>query len=322
MIRKALLAVIFILVAISSYFIYGNYFPKIAIKNNNYTGLVYGNSSGNLANGGYFTKYKNNVFGNLNPSGQGLFKSNLKLKNLVKINGDQALYVNTDGQWIYYVNATDNMSIYKVSVDGGEKTRLSSDQVDGLNLVNGILYYIDISKKRTIYSMTTEGKDSKEIVTDLNCKNLIVKDYWIYYSIKNEIYKVSMEGKNKLQIASIRTALYSDDYSWKGNFDVEGGYVYYPGLDGKLYSVTDDGKKNTLLISGSIASINIYDSYLYYSDESTKTIYRIKLGVTSKPDYVLGGSDYYDLNIVNNDGVMFRDESVINGGFYMIEKKL
>lgn len=321
---KILAVVILIFVAFGSYFLYGNYFANMNNKNimGKYNEVSYGNSSGNLSNGGYVTRYNDYLYGDLNPSGQGLFRSNLKLKNFLRLTDDQALFVNTDGQWVYYVNYSDNMHLYKVSVNGGEKIKLSSDKVDGLNLVNGTLYYIDISQKRTMHSMTTEGKDNKLIGPDSNCMNLIIKNDWAFYSVKNIIYRINVDGENKIKLAVIRTDPYGVMDFWKGNFDVDGNLVYYPGLDGNLYTISVDGKNNTILVSGNIESTNIYNGYLYYFSETSKTIYRIKLGTKPKPEYIFGGADYYSIIIVNNDGVMFKDKSVINGGIYMVEKKL
>lgn len=322
--RKILIILVLVVVGIGSYFIYGKYFASFSSLNStqNSNSYSYGNSSGNLSNSGYITRFNDYLYGDLNPSGQGLYRSSLKFKNLKHLTDDQALYVNTDGQWIYYVNYSDNMHLYKVDVEGKQRIKLSSDRIDGLNLVNGILYYIDVSKKRNIYSMTIDGRDNRIITSDINCTNLIVKDGWAYYNVKDVIYRIAADGKDKIKLAVMRTSPYNSMDDWKGNFDVDNGYVYYPGTDGNLYVISAEGGKSALLAAGNVESINIYKGYAYYYGDTSKTIFRINLANKPKQEYIFGGAEYYNLNIVTNEGVLFKDKSVINGGVYMVYKNL
>jgi hypothetical protein len=42
------------------------------------------------------------------------------------ISSDAAWFINVIGDWIYYSNRDDNNRIYKINIDGSEKTEVSS----------------------------------------------------------------------------------------------------------------------------------------------------------------------------------------------------
>lgn len=317
--KKLMVFLLLIVIGVGGYFIGTKYFIKVpsGIQTSS-GGIPGGNSTGNLANSGFVTKYKEMIFGDINTIGQGLYKSDLKLKKPIRLTDDQALFVNADDLWIYYVNYSDKQRIYKVGHDGKNRKKLSKDQVEGLNLESGWLYYIDTSSKGVICKLSVDGKTRVVISKERMCTNLIVKNGFVYYALKTDIYKMNEDGSGVKKIATMRNTAYPDGIDWRGNFDVDNGLVYYPGENGDLFCITVDGKKDTSLAKGNVESMNVYNGYIYYNSTTSKTIYRIKLEGKVKIEYVIGGGDYYDINIVSDEGVMFKDKATVNGGVFMV----
>lgn len=323
MTKKIVGILVVILIVLGGYILYSEYYNKPQENIPTTTDSTnYGNSTGNLANAGYVARFNDAIYGDINSNGKGLYKSNVKLKNIVRLTDDEALYINVNDGWIYYVNYSDNQSIYKVETDGNNRTKLATSKADFLNHEGGWLYYIDTSNKGRICKLSEDGKNKKYISTDTNCTNLLVRNGYVYYLMKNCIYKMTVNGIDKKEITRMRTTPYTNGDQWRGNFDIYGSYLYFPGEDGNLYCISTDGQNKTMLTKGNVESINIYNDYIYYFATSSKTIYRIKLEGQVKLEYVIGGGDYCNINIVNNDGVMFKDKSVVNGGVFMVSMNL
>jgi hypothetical protein len=321
--KKIIVILIIIVIGTGAYFVSSKYFKKdITNTPLKLVEMNQGNSTGNIANAGYVTRYKDSLYGDINKMGQGLYKSDLKLKNQVKVNEDQALYVNADADWIYYVNYSDNNRLYKISTDGKDVKKLTDDGIDSLNLENGWLYYIDASQKGIICKLSIDGKSKFTLSKDTYCSNLLVKNGWVYYTYKGYIYRLDTNGANKLKIAEIRITPYVLTENWRGNFDVDDNYIYYPGKDGCMYKIKLNGTENTKITAGNVESINIYSNYVYYFSYTSQTIYRIKLGEKPKLEYIIGGGSYYNIIIVSNNGVMFKDKADENGGLLMVLKDL
>jgi phage pi2 protein 07 len=317
--KKLILFLICIIAAVGGFYGFQSFNSKpMNITQKESDAIPTGNSTGNLANSGYVARFNDNIYGDINPTGQGLFKSNLKLKKLVKLTDDQALYVNVEGQWVYYVNYSDNRRLYKVGIDGKNRTQLTTNMVDCLNVEDGWIYYVDTTANGIIKKLSVDGKVDNTLLKDKGNLNLLVKNGKIYYRNKSTIYKMDEDGTGIIKIAVMRTTKYEGSTDWKGNFDVNGGFLYYPGGDGSLYCISVDGMNNTKLTGGNVESINIYNGYVYYYSFTKKTISRIKLEGQVKEEYVLGGGEYYYINIVTDEGVMFKDKYNLNKSVNMV----
>jgi hypothetical protein len=321
--KKNIVIIIIVIIGLAAYLVSNNYIKKAdIIKPIQEVGMTLGNSTGNIANAGYVTRYKDSLYGDVNRLGQGLYKSNLKLKNQTRLTEDQALYVNADSNWIYYVNYSDNRRLYKVGMDGKNAEKLTDDAIDSLNLENGWLYYIDATKKGIVCRISIEGKTNTVISKDTYCSNLLVKDNGIYYTFNGYIYRLNNDGTKKMKLTAIRINPYLSTETWRGNFDVDGNYIYYPGKDGSLYKIKNDGTGNTKITAGNVESINIYSNYVYYFSSTSQTIYRIRLDMKPQLEYIIGGGSYYNIIILSDNGVMFKDKSDENGGLLMVLKDL
>jgi phage pi2 protein 07 len=316
--KKFLFVLLGVALVGAAYFGYTKYIGNSEKNSDNEIVYTIGNNSGNIANSGYLVRNKNALYGNINTEHSGIFKSDLKFKNQVKISDDEGLFINTDGEWLYYVNFTDKHTIYRVRVNGTDRERLNTNESDSLNWENDWLYYLDRKNGSVICKMSSDGKIKKVLLNQKYCSNLLVKDGWIYYILKGALHRINVDGNGHSIITNIRTTYYENGITWRGNYDVCGDYVYYPNDDGGLYKIRTDGQENTLLKSGNVESINIYKNYIYYYNSKLKIIYRVSIDNPENAEYVVGGGLYYNINIVNDNGVIYKDKSISDGPLYMV----
>ncbi|MGE7767541.1 DUF5050 domain-containing protein [Peribacillus sp. NPDC096540] len=198
-----------------------------------------GNSYGNVMNGGFVAKQDNLfIFMKYNNSGIPFFSRNSIMakkeesSNDVKITSKGFGDLNVKGEWIYYtvMPFSDTPILYRVNVDGSGKEKL----VEGA-------WYVQVVDEQVYY----------------------------YDVIKNGLYKMNLDGKDKVHI-------YSPKAEVTMNFvvDHEQIYFYKPidenGYDGKLYSMSLNGD-NLKKLNDTLSNLQIIagedEESLYYTDE-------------------------------------------------------
>jgi len=106
--------------------------------------------------------------------------------------------------WVYYCNGNDDVSIYKMRINGSEKTKLNSDRSMFLNVQGDWVYYSNIeeTEKSSIYKVKTDGTKRTKLTND-SASFINVVDEWIYYSNASDnrrIYKIKTDGTEKTLI--------------------------------------------------------------------------------------------------------------------------
>jgi hypothetical protein len=100
-----------------------------------------GNSSGNIANGGFASIQGEWVYYSGNP-GAGIYKTQKgELSSGMLINNHFASCINVNGNFVYYINKASN-TLYKVKTDGSNPRKLNNDSVGTMHVVgNGYTIY-------------------------------------------------------------------------------------------------------------------------------------------------------------------------------------
>ncbi len=65
--------------------------------------------------------------------------------------------------WIYYVNADDGNSLYKVKADGTERTRLNYSESTIIDIIGDWLYYHNDSDRSKVYRVKTDGSENNKV---------------------------------------------------------------------------------------------------------------------------------------------------------------
>lgn len=74
---------------------------------------------------------------------------------------DKVNCVNAADGWVYYSNASDNKSLYKIRTDGAEKTKLNDRNSKFINITGDWIYYA--TEGGVIYRMKTDGSDNQKV---------------------------------------------------------------------------------------------------------------------------------------------------------------
>lgn len=118
---------------------------------------------------------------------------------------DEVAYINVVGNWIYYVNNSDEHKIYKIDIAGNFRTKVNDEWSACPQVVNNDIYYC--SKIGEIMKISTNGTsgavDLGEQADDSNLDRSLsinVSGDWIYYSNKKDnrtLYKVKNDGSGE-----------------------------------------------------------------------------------------------------------------------------
>ncbi len=186
------------------------------------------------------------------------------------------------GDWIYFANDTDGYSIYKIHVDGSGQTKLNDDNSSYINVSGDWIYYsvsegprktggmIEPEWKSNIYKIRIDGTSRTKVNEDVSM-GLTVVDDWIYYrrlfynesgSLDADFYKIRTDGSQRTKL--------TDDSVYCIN--VAGDWIYYTDMSDnhRAYKVRTDGSDRTQLTfdGDAIFSLMMVDDWLYYSSMS------------------------------------------------------
>lgn len=199
-----------------------------------------------------------------------------------------------DGEWYYY-RSSDKQSMYKMRLDGSEKTKMTYEPASCISVYNGYIYYYTSSTDPAIKRMKTDGTDMK-ILHLGNVEGVrIVNDRVYYKDGRNSLnlYSMTLDGKDvRLENSLEKT------YSWC----TDGKYIYYANQndEGFLYRADMNGENLTCLLDHKIEGMTIAGNLLYFNDLKTNyfSTYDLSSGEIKKlcSDYI------YYINITK-DGI-------------------
>ena len=206
------------------------------------------------------------------------------------------------GDWIYFRNYSDNGTIYKMKVDGTQKTKVVGYSANSISVLNdricfvagsanglggsGAAYstylgssYVSLLTTYTDSIFTTQdatyygtgsglytdgsGFYASKRLTNEGGRNYVVDSGWIYY-IRESAYDAKVY---KVAISGGDPILVIDNNV--NSFSVFNGEIYYINhSDHKLYKVDKDGNNATLVSQISMNKINIDSGWIYYINEN------------------------------------------------------
>jgi hypothetical protein len=260
------------------------------------------NVSGNIVNLGYIAKDGDWIFYSNIADGSKLYKGKIDGTQETKLSDDIPNYINVSGDWIYFSNVSDGFKLYKVKKDGSERGKLNDESSFWPQVIDDTIVYARRDQAgQKLYKITIEGKNKTRISKDLVYGFVLTKD-WIYYSNeedKHKIYKVGLngEGRQKLNEDESLNLLVSGNSIYYQNLsdnkkiykiDIDGknrtklnddssdysniaqDYIYYSNLsDGyKLYKVKVDGTGKAKVNDEGAGVINIVNENIYYMKAS------------------------------------------------------
>ncbi len=195
-----------------------------------------GNTAGNLNNGGYFCE---------------------------------------DEERVYFANAYDNYTLYSMSPDETDITKLSDSIVSSLNAGGEYLYYFQNSSAAAdsfasmfhisgIYRSKKNGK-STVCLKRVTAPTLSVADNTVYYQAYDKtsvsLRRIDINKKNDTQLA---------DYFINPSC-IQNGRIYFGGLqdDHYLHTLDTDSGASAVVYDGNLYNPVVAGDYVYYMDVSS-----------------------------------------------------
>lgn len=274
-------------------------------------GDAFGNTPGNLLNGGLFSVLNDAIyFSNPNDDGS-LYKMDLNLSNFKKIYDDKAGYINSVGSYLYYVRMNyakenntssvlnfNNKGIYRMKPNGSSIKMLYNDPSGIVNVYGNTVYYQHYNKSEglSFYSVGIDGIEDK-MVMDNGILPLSIQNNILYYS--------GVEKDHNIYTRNLSTG--SNQLLYTGNTYapiVVGNYIYFLSLDHNyaIHRINIDGSNVTQVVTSRVSTFNITSDgkYLYYQvdDGNNNGIYLLNVN-TLESQVILPGN-FKGLHIVGD----------------------
>ena len=238
--------------------------------------------------------------------------------------------VDSDDEWMYYVNTADKSKLYKKSVSGVDNSPISDDKVGYINLLGDWVYYINYTDDSKIYKVRTDGTQKQKVSDDMaSCLNILSgKIYYINHSDRARIYVIDSQGRR--QLCSDSASMLS---AGSNNF------LYYVNTldDNKLYKYLLTNNTKSTVSDVSVQFLNVLgDSSVFYTGKngllyaSSGTYYSNPNGVTAVTNVPTGKGNSTTLKPVNDiltvicaedDNNIYYKSYVDGGKLYKLDKK-
>jgi hypothetical protein len=233
---------------------------------------VYGNTSGNLANGGFVAESDGWVYynGSIDYSNNGIYKMRSDGSEKTKlIDGLHAQEINVADGWIYFIG---DKGLYKMRTDGIGLSKLTDMTLfKDLYLEEGWLYYCDSSDGFYIVKIRTDGTERTQLTG--GALFITVADGWIYYKNTDDdlsLYKIRADGTDKTKLSGRQTY----------NIIVSGDYVYFlttgENYHCYLYRIRTDGTGEIKLTDNLYDSFNVYNGWIYYRNIDDHSLHKMR----------------------------------------------
>ena len=165
----------------------------------------------------------------------------------------------TDGTWIFF-QGNHRQSLYRMKLDGSEKSKLNDVPSSGIGVVDDYVYYYSSSSSQTgIFRMRPDGTENTTLFSG-TATDMMLKDGRIYF--KNPLdrltlYSITYDGSDYRKENSIeelgRYSLWEDRIYWMNTAD-----------GNKLYSAKIDGTDEQKLTDESVSYPTVVDGWIIY----------------------------------------------------------
>lgn len=206
-------------------------------------------------------------------------------------------------EWIYYVNDFHGNRIYKIKIDGSDRTQVNDESSRYINVIGDWIYYSNPSK---VFKIRKDGSERTQITYDIpSPQHISVVGDWIYYRINpgSKIHRIRTDGSDLTKLDDL-----DSDY-----LNVVDGWIYYLGRSGSfgsytgygIYGLRSDGSEQVLISKDHPWHINVVDDWIYYCNwDDNHRVYKIHIsgiGRTKVNDdntsaiNVVGNTLYYSI---------------------------
>lgn len=131
----------------------------------------------------------------------GLYKMTIDGMQKTKLNDDRATFINVLGGWIYYVNLSDEYKIYKTKTDGTERTALSDDKAMFINVMGDWVYYANIEEEGKLYKIRADGTERTKLNDEESIYINTINEWVFYFTDKEDVLcKIHTDGSARTTV--------------------------------------------------------------------------------------------------------------------------
>ncbi len=235
------------------------------------TPIVYGNSNGNISNGGFEPEHRLDGYlyylsAKESVSKPHLVRWNEESTELEVITEDVVTYLNIYDEWIYYVNKLDG-HIYRIKFDGSDHELVCDESCESLFIVHDLMYYTTSNNEGFIlYSMKNDGINKQEIL-ELDSPTFNIANNKIYYwQESGSIFSYDILNHKNERIM--------DDVT--DRFQIYNDILFAVGTENQLYKSDGNGGK-TLIVSKVGKRFQVYNDNIFFVKPNKTSIYSGKI---------------------------------------------
>lgn len=213
-----------------------------------------------------------------------------------KICEDKLSDINLVGDWIYYINKDDDSKVYKIKIDGTEKTKIVDFKSLFLTVDNNYLYCLYDFK---VHKMDLNGANGILISGEDAASYFKLLGDWVYYKAFTwgsgaRMHKMKSNGSTQILLGEDKPVGFklSEDKSsvqcYCAKFEsFDNDWVYYINEDdgNKLYKIKLDGGSRTKICDDRLDNYytEIVNGWIYYQNSNDgNKYYRIKTDGTER----------------------------------------
>ncbi len=235
------------------------------------------------------------------------------------------------GEWIYYSNVSRRGELYKIRVDGSDKTLLCEDNATFINVVGDWVYYSDYFGDDKLYKIRTDGTE-KTLLSEDPAWHIRVMGDWIYYSIYNMgICRIPINGGKRILVSgdhALSFPIVTEDWiycikdfdsenilckirtdgtdltrinnDFPGFLNVVENWIYYCNAsdEGKLCKIQIDGPKKTIVSDIQSWAVNVAGDWIYFVNLEKDVPKLCKIRTNGTKYTVLAEGDFNQINVV------------------------
>ncbi len=220
---------------------------------------------------------KNNSTSVLDFKNVGIYRTNLKGKNIITLYEDPSGLMNVHGNSVYYqhYNTNGGLSFYSVDIDGSNEKEISTQPIMPISIVDNKLCYVGTEIDHNINILNLKSGTNTTIYYE-NCYAPIINNEFIYYMSASDnyaIYRINLDGSNPTPVVEDRCSTF--------NITDDGKYLYYQVDDNVNNRIcilnVETGESNTIK-DGNFKQIHITSNYMFFNDFQDTATYYIPIG--------------------------------------------
>lgn len=170
------------------------------------------------------------------------------------VNDGGSTFFVIDNGWMYYHNAADSFSLYRMKTDDTKRVKLTEGSIPNFMFYDGWIYYGS-------YKMKPDGTKSERVLEEDTFLS-ITDGEWIYFEgADRTLQKIKADGSGKEILAEEKIHTIKMDGDW----------IYYLTeasetnlVDNQMYRIGKDGSEKVLLSEDDCYFMDILDGRIYY----------------------------------------------------------